>query len=459
MSRFIAVENLSSYISQIKSTVSSLLCNHTSMKCVTSSTSTEYFSCSYRFIEQLQITHPYHSLVIDTIETFHKKYDGCSCKTLLVFLCEFYSQLQIVFDKSNRLSQKKIFNHLEQLIDQSISIAEENFIENLILNSHTFLRICRFQTIYSNSLYEAYLYFTSSKQKFSYEDLINHFDNLNVITRVKYSIEQCRFIPGTILPIDKPIEGNRRTILLDGYLLEDYVHVGYNNKLKLKQTSVNSSWHYVISSILDQYSIDVILCTGRIDEKLKTIRNNDKRVFIENLPSKIFRLFEQKLIVNYLTDVNEDNVILLNYVQSNDDATMIFIEKGSTIVQYVPLECLVDVKNEQFVHCLTRFRQILRKKFYLKGSGEFENDLYKYFYNKKQENSSLENNLAYECFLQCLQSFVNEIFNSKDLFEKNIIDDFDSKFDAWKTSIELLKILTQIDNVIQIVDNENLSDI
>ncbi|CAF4505246.1 unnamed protein product, partial [Rotaria magnacalcarata] len=55
--------------------------------------------------------------------------------------------------------------------------------------------------------------------------------------------------------------------------------------------------------------------------------------------------------------------------------------------------------------------------------------------------------------------FSNEIFNRKELFEKNLIDDFDSKFDAWQTSIELLKILMQVNDVVQIVDNEDLSDI
>ncbi|CAF4285703.1 unnamed protein product, partial [Rotaria sp. Silwood2] len=91
-------------------------------------------------------------------------------------------------------------------------------------------------------------------------------------------------------------------------------------------------------------------------------------------------------------------------------------------------------------------------------SGEFENNLYKYWYDKK-ENSSIEYNIAYECFLEYLQLFINELLKHKESFEKNLIDDFDSKFDAWKTSIELLKILMQIDNVVQIIDNDDLSDI
>ncbi|CAF4023430.1 unnamed protein product, partial [Rotaria sp. Silwood1] len=94
-----------------------------------------------------------------------------------------------------------------------------------------------------------------------HEELIKQFNNLNHITRVKYSEEKCLFIPGTIISIDKSIQGYKRTILIDGYILEDYSHICYNNKLKLKQISNKSSWIYIILSILNQYSIDIILCT------------------------------------------------------------------------------------------------------------------------------------------------------------------------------------------------------
>ncbi|CAF1049035.1 unnamed protein product [Rotaria sordida] len=451
MSRFITIENLSSYMCQLKSIVSSLLCDHTSMKCVDSSSSFEFFSCPIKLIEELNIIHPYHSLIIETLETFHNKYDGCSCKTLLFFFITFYNHLQILFDKNNQLIQKKIFNYLEQFIDQSLLIAKNNFIENLYLNLNIFHRICRFQKIYSDILYEVYLYFISSKQQIIHEELIKQFDNLNHITYVKYSEEKCLFIPGTIIPINKSIKGYKRTILIDGYILEDYIHIGYNNKLKLKQTSIKSSWIYIILSILEKYSIDIILCTGTIDTKLKEL-NHNKRIFIENISKKIFQLFEQNFIINYLTDINEENILLLNYLEYHNDPSIIFIEKGLTIIQYVPFENLISIKHEQFVHCLSRFRLILKKNFYLKGSGEFENNLYKYLYDNKKENLSIEYNFAYECFLECLKLFVNELLNHKELFEKNLLDDFDSKFDAWKTSIELLKIIMQIDNIILCLD-------
>jgi hypothetical protein len=442
---------------QLNSIVSSLLCDHITMKCVNSSSSFQYFSCPIRLIEEIHITHPYHSLVIQTLDTFHNKYDGCSCKTFLFFLTTFSNYLQSLFDKTSQLFQKKVFNHLEQLINQSLLIAKNEFSENLILNSNIFLRICRYQTIYSDSLYQAYLYFLSLKQQISHSELLTHFDNLNHITRVKYSEEKCLFISGTILPVTKSIEGYRRTILIDGYLLEDYVHLGYNNKLKLNQTSIKSSWIYLILAILKEYSIESILCSGTIDQKLKDY-NDDNRIFIENVSIKTLRLLGQNSILTYLTDLTEEHILLLNYIQFSDDPLLTIIEKGSTIIQYVPLESLVAVKHEQFVHCLARFRHILRKNSYLNGSSEFEDRLYKYWYDRR-ENSSIEYNLAYECFLECLQLFVKEISNRKECFEKNIIDDFDSKFDAWKTSMELLKILMQIDNVVQIVDNEDLSDI
>ncbi|CAF4575950.1 unnamed protein product [Rotaria sp. Silwood1] len=395
------------------------------MKCIESSSSSsfEFFSCPIQLIEELHINHPYHSLIIETLETFHNKYNGCSCKTLLFFLITFYNHFQILINKNNQLFQMKIINYLEEFIEQSILIAKNNFIENLFLNSNIFLRICRFQYIYSDILYQAYLYFISLKQQNTHEELIKQFNNLNHITRVKYSEEKCLFIPGTIISIDKSIQGYKRTILIDGYILEDYIHI------------------------------------GKIDEKLKELNNNNnKRIFIENISIKIFQLFEQNSIINYITDINEENILLLNYIEYYNDPSIIYIEKGSTIIQYVPFENLINIKHEQFVHCLSRFRLILKKNFYLNGSGEFENNLYKYFYNKK-ENLSIEYNLAYEYFLEYLQLFVNELLNHKESFIKNLIDDFDSKFYAWKTSIELLKILMQIDNVVQIIDNDNLSDI
>lgn len=457
MSRFITIENLSAYMCQLNSIVSSLLCNHTSMKCVDSSSSFQFYSCPVRLLEELDITHPYHSLVIQTFETFHNKYDGCSCKTLLFFLTRFYNYLQTIFDKNNQLFQKNIFNYLEQLIEQSMLISENKFSENLLLNSNIFLRICRNQTIYSDALYQAYLYFNSINPQISHSDLITYFNNLTHITKVKYFQEKCLFIPGTILPTDQIINGSRRTILVDGYLLEDYVHLGYNNKIKLKQISTKSSWIYLILSILKEYSIDVILCSGTIDKRLIEF-NNDNRIFLENIPSKTLRLLGENFILNYVTDLTKENILVLNYNQINDDSLLTIIEKGSTILQYVPLENLIDIKHEQFLHCLARFRHILQKQFYLNGSGEFEDKLYKYWYDKKHD-LTMENNLAYDCFLECLQAFVKELFNRQECFEKNLIDDFNSKFDGWKTSIELLKILMQIDNVVQIIDNEDLSDI
>jgi hypothetical protein len=425
------------------------------MKCVDSSSSFQFFSCPIRLLEELCLTHPYHSLVIQTLQTFHSKYNGCSCKTLLFFFATFYNQLQIIFEKNNQLFQKKIFNYLEELIDQSKLIAENEFSENLFINSDLFSRICRYQTIYSDSLYQAYLYFNSLNPHLSHSELLIHFTNLTHITRVKYSEEKCLFIPGTILPINQTIKGYRRTILIDGYLLEDYVHLGYNNKLKLQQTSRKSSWIYLISSILNEYAIEIILCSGTIDEKL----HNDKTIFIGNIPTKTLRLFGENFIVNYLTDLTEENILLLNYNQFPDDPLLTIIDKGSTIIQYVPLETLVDIKHEQFVHCLGRFRQILQKNFYLNGSGEFETRLYKYWYDKKEKNLSIEYHLAYDCFLQSLQLFISEISHRKECFENNLIDDFESKFDAWKTSIELLKIIMQIDTVLQIVPNEDICDL
>jgi hypothetical protein len=458
MSRFIAIENLSSYMCQLNSIVLSLLCDHTSMKCVDSSASFQFFSCPIRLIEELQINHPYHSLIIQTLQKFHNKYDGCSSKTFLFFLTTIYNHLQLLWDKKDRLFQKKIFNALEQLIDQSIFITKNKFTQNLSLNSDILHRICRHQSIYSDSLYQAYLYFTSSREQISHLELLTHFDNLHHITRVKYSEEKCLFIPGTILAVNSSIKGYRRTVLIDGYLLEDYTHLGYSNKLKLKHTSTKSSWIYLILSILKEYSIDVIICSGKIDEKLKDL-NNENMFFIENIPTKTLRILGQNSLLNYLTDLNsEENILLFNFIQFNDDPLLTIVEKGSTIIQYVPFKSLIDIKHEQFVHCFARFRHILQKNLFLNGSGQFEDMLYQYWY-KNREKSSIENDMAYECFLECLQKFVRELTNRKECFENNLIDDFDSKFDAWKTSIELLKILMQIDNVIQIVDDEHLSDI
>ncbi|UJR09294.1 hypothetical protein I4U23_013537 [Adineta vaga] len=456
MSRLVKCHDLSSYMFQLRSIVLSLLCDHTRMKCIESSPLFQFISCPIRFIEELHLHHPYHSLVIQTLHTFHMKYDGCSCKTFLLFLTTFCNHLQSVFDKNNQIFYKKIFNHLEYFIEQSIIIAKNQFTETLLLNSKTILRICRYQTIYSDSLYQAYVHLLTKEQSLSQIDLITYFDNLHHLTRVKYMEEKCLFMPGTLLQINKSIEGYRRTICIDGHLLEDYVHLGYNNKMKVKQISSSSlSWIQLILSILKEYSIEIIICSGTVDQKLK---DDNERIFIENIPVKTLRLLGENLLLTYLTDINDQYIVSLNYIPFSDDSLLTMIEKGSTILQYVPLESLIDVKHEQFLHCISRFRQILRRRFYLNGSSDFEDKLYKYWYNRR-ENSSLENNLAYECFLECLQLFTKEITNRQDCFQSNIIDDFDSKFDAWKTSLELIYTLMQIDHVVEIVNDDNSCDI
>ena len=431
------------------------------MKCVQSSLSTQQlFSCPIRLIEQLDIIHPYHFLIIETLNTFHHKYNGCSSKTLLFFLTKFYHQFQILFNKTknNLLIEKNFFSSLEQLIEQSKFISQKKFIENLSLNFNILLRICRNQTIYADCLYQAYLYFISLHEHFNHTQLISYFDHLDHVTYVKYSQEKCLFIPGTIIPIEQSIKGCRRTVLIDGHIFEDYVHLGYNNKIKLKQISLKSTWFYLILSILEKYSIEIIICSGTIDQNLKEF-NFNKYIFIENCSFKFFQLFDKNFILNYLTDINDDHILVLNYIEYRHHELLTIIDKGSTIMQYVPLENLTDVKHEQFQHCLARFRWILHDNFYLKGSGEFEKCLYEYWYEKRNENLSNEYSLAYECFLECLQLFFHRIFQSKECFEKNFIDDFHSKFDAWQTSIELLKVLMQIDDIVQIIDNDDLSDI
>ncbi|CAF1174652.1 unnamed protein product [Adineta ricciae] len=457
MSRLVNCDHLLPYICQLKSIVLSLLCDHTRMKCVDSSIAFQYISCPVRFIEELQLQHPCHSLVIQTLHTFHTKYDGCSCKTLLFFLTAFFNHLQPVFDGNNQLISKRIFNHLDKLISQSISVAKTQFTENLLLTPQIISRICRHQTIYSESLYQAYVHLLSKNQSISQTDLITYFDNLHHLTRVKHINEKCLFMPGTLLQINKPIDGYRRTVCIDGHILEDYAHLGYNNKLKLKQISSTSSWLHLILSILKQYSIESIICSGTIDQKLKDIESND-RIFIENIPVKTLRFIGQNSLISYLTDVDHEHILSLNYMSCPDDASLTMIDKGATIVQYVPLDSLIDVKHEQFLHCLSRFRQILRRSFYLNGSGQFEDQLCKYWYDR-QENSSQENHLAHECFLECLQQYIKEITNRRDCFQSDMIDDFDSKFDAWRTSLELVNVLTQIDHVVEIVTDDQSSDI
>lgn len=435
MSRVISLENLQEYFSQIHSMILSLFANQSCMKCVQSSTGEfQFIACPIRLMEELDYLHPIHGLIMQTLETFHKKYDGCSSKTLLFILTTLYMQIR------EDGECQKILDYLDQFIDESKIFAENRLIEIGSFDSNVFLRICRGQTIYSNPLYQAY------------EHSPMNITQITSITRVKSSEEKCSFIPGIILPIYPSISGSKRTILIDGYLHEDYTHRGYNNQMKLRQISktMKSSWMMVLLNILQVYSIEVILCSGTIDDRLK-----QSRIFLENLPTKTLRLLGEDCIIHYLTDLTNEHILSLNYIQPIADPSLTIVEKGSTILQYVPVDALVDVKEEQLLHCLGRIQRIVRRKFYLHGSGELEKSLYRYWYEKKKTMSE-NSHLACDILLECLERFSGELVNRKDLFESNFIDDFDSKFDAWKISIDLLKILFQIDRVVQIVD-ENIS--
>ena len=372
---------------------------------------------------------------MQTLENFHKKYSGCSCKYFLFFLTNFYEQL------TNLIEERTIFDELDKLIQKSKFIARNQFAESdLSWNFETFERICRYQTNYAQCLHEAYLH------------LNLNFKNLIHLTQVRSVEEKSVFLSGLLISTNEKIEGTYRTILLDGYLLEDYVHVGYNNQMKTKQISTKSSWFYLISSILEEYKIDIVLCTGTIDDKFKTM-NNSSRIFIENLSTKILRLCDENLMINYLTDLNEENILQLNYRVYSNEFTVIEFTHCGTILQCVPCDYLIDLKHEQLSHCIGRCQEIMKTNIYLAGSGLFETQLYKYIYENEEMNSSSE------CFLRTLDLFIQELSNRKDLFQSNLIDDFNSKFDAWTSSIDLLKIFFQIDQILEITDTDDLTDI
>lgn len=437
MSRILYLDNLQEYIRQIHSLVLSLWCEHTSMKCIHSSDEDfQFIACPMRLMQEMELTHPVHGLLMQTLETFHKKYDGCSSKTLLFVLTSLYMQVRMIGDENQSM---KILDYLDELIDESKVYAENNLVEQCSISSDLFRRICRCQTIYSDPLYQAY------------QSNPANFMNITSITRVKSSEEKCLFIPGTILPTNVVIHGCRRTILIDGYLYEDYVHRGYNNQLKRQHISQKkSAWRSILEGILQSYSIDVILCSGTVDEKLK-----DSRIFLENVPTKILRLLGEDSIVHYLTDLTEEHILSIDYSQPIDDSSLTMIDTGATLLQYVPVETLVEIKQEQLSHCLGRCQRIVAKNFYLRGSGEFEQSLYRYWSSKKRDDFVVEKCLACEIFLECLQVFHQALVNRKDLFESNFLDDFDSKIDAWKISIQLLKILLRIDRVVQIVNTDD----
>ena len=437
MSRILPLDNLHEYLSQIHSLVLSLWCNHTSMKCVHSSNGDfQFIACPIRLMEEMELTHPAHGLLMQTLETFHKKYDGCSSKTLLFVLTSFYMQFRMMITEENQCM--KILDYLEELIDQSKVYAENALLEPYSVDSNLFRRICRCQTIYSEPLYQAYQSHSSD------------FMHITPITRVKSSEEKCSFIPGTILPTNVIVHGCRRTILIDGHLHEDYVHRGYNNQLKLQRiSSKKSAWRSILEGILQSHSIEVILCSGTVDERLK-----DSRIFLENIPTKILRLLGEDSIIHYLTDLTDQHILSINYSQPIVDSSLTMIDKGATLLQYVPVQAFVEVKQERLVHCLARSQRIVVKKFCVRGSGEFEENLIRYWSEKVRDDFLVEKSLAYEMFLECLQLFHRTLLQRKDLFEANLLDDFDSKIDAWKVSIELLKILLQIDRVVQILNTD-----
>ena len=449
MTRLRSTNDLDEYLVQLDSLVCSLLADHTSMKCLDMSTSYEFIACPVRLLDERPLTYP---TVNQVLRAFHEKYDGCSTKTLLFFLVRFYRYLRPFVDGRHRSSERRIFEQFEQLIEQSRCVTQQRFSHALSIDARVFQRICRYQTVYADSLYEAYVHFSASRADVTHRDLIEQFDQLHHITRVKYLDEKCSFVPGTVLVGDSAVCGGcRRTVLIDGHLLEDYAHVGYNNTMPLKSVGTEpSTWMDCLESILRAFSIDVVLCSGTMDGRLKS-----KIECVENVPTRILRMLGERSMLNYLTDLNdESDVLLLTYRSHPNDSSLTMIDRGSTIIQYVPLERLVDLRHEQFRHCLARLRLILRENAFVDGSGEFERQLMQYWYDRRDHRS-----VAHEGFSQCLEEFTRDLSSRKDCYEANVIDDIHSKFDAWQTSLELVQILMQIDSIAEIVQNDQTSDI
>ena len=449
MSRFLAVDRLSAYLRQLDSLVCSSLCDHTTMKCLQSSS--QFVSCPVRLLDELPLSHPCHSIVLQALQTFHDQYDGCSTRTLIYFLTRFYEYLQPFCEEKNPVFEKKIFQHLEEILNQSFVVAQRLFARTFTIDRELLERLCRCQSVYADGLYQAYLHFTSESTD---AELCDRFTNLHHLTRVKYFEEKCLFLPGIILPITGITPGRRRTVLIDGYLLEDYRHLGYKNPVKLKSINAHSSWIHLIRSIVKEYSIEMILCSGTIDERIK-----DQLCCIDNLPIRTLRALGENSILHYLTDVSEDeHILLFNYLPLADDASLVMIDQGATLLHYVPLETLIDVKHERLQHCLARLRHILRANFYLNGSGDFESVLARHW-NDQPCVRAVEEQIALDGFRHCLLSFVEALTNRGDLFETNLIDDCASKLEAWKVSLDLVKIVVQIDSVVQTVDSDELSDL
>ena len=455
MTRFLAIDQLSGYIRQLDSLVCSSMCDHITIKCIQSSSSSPQFvSCPVRLLDELPLSHPCHSIVLQAFQSFHEQYEGCSAKTLIFFLTRFYEYFQPFCEEKNLLFQKKIFEHLEEILHQSFLVAERLFAQTFTIDVDLLHRLCRNQSLYADGLHQAYLHFTSFQPHLTHAELCDRFTDLHSLTRVKFLQEKCLFLPGILLPATDITPGYRRTVLIDGYLLEDYRHLGYKNPLKLKPTNAQSSWIRLIRSIVDEYSIEMILCSGTVDDRIK-----DHLSCIGNLPISTLRALGENSILHYLTDVNEDEHIrLFNYLPVPDDPSLIMIEQGATLLHYVPLETLIDLKHERLQHCLARLRHILRANLYLNGSGEFESRLDRYW-SDQQDVLGVEEQIALDGFRHCLQAFVEALANRGDLFEKNLIDDCASKVEAWKVSLDLVKILLQIDCVVQIVPNDELSDL
>ena len=444
MTLFLSNDQQEKYIEQLYRYLQGILCQHTQIKCLqfsSSSSTFEFYSCPMKWLDEISLfDYPFHSIVRQTLERFHYKYDGCSMKICIYFFCQFYYYFK-------RFHEKKIFEYVEEILQQSLEYTKDHLCQSFeSVNLEFFQRLCRSQHIYAQCLYEMYLFYPSIP-----------FDHLHHLIRIKSCEEKCHFIPSLLLPYShhqRSLQGTHRTIFLDGYLLEDYHHLGYRSNVKIKSVSSQSTWMNLIQSILREYQIEMIICTGTIDSRLKEQSNCN---YLENISIRILRSFDEQILLHYLTDLDPDvNIISLDYHPYPDDPSLIQINHGCTLLHYIPSELFIDVKQEQFQHCFGRFKQILQTKMFLKGSGEFERELFQYW-NRKNDYQCIEEQIAIEGFQQCLQLFYEDLQLKKDLYEMNFIDDYLSKFDAWKCSFELVKILFEIDSIVKILDQEQIN--
>lgn len=439
MSRFSDGKNISKYLDEIWNLIDPLICDDAKTKFVDSC---GFVHCSSRLIEEKVRRNPFDPLLIENVRKFHDEFGGCSSKSFLEFFVLFSREIVPLAEETSL----KIFSSLFDLIEKIQRFPLSEKVDRNSLNSEFFLRVARRKQIFGEMFEKI---FRESKEK-------NPFEKIFYTTKIRNGAESFSLVDGILAERKNEetiVAGSFRSVLIDADLTEDFSHRGFNEKFEIKTKTRDRTWIELVESIVERFRVEIIFSSGRIDQRITKVRS------LQHFPSKILRSLDENRILQYLTDLHDENQILqveIRKFQENNEF-IILNSSHKTVLHFIPISSVAEMKNDEFKHCLARFRLIFQHNRFVTGSTDFERKVRHFI--SSLETSNLEQQIAIDIFRRVLTNFIERVHSKTETFYPDLIDDPISKVEAWKRVLLLIKQLLQIDYFIQLVHDDELSDI